>query len=193
VYLAVEATDRGPRDVRGSDGALRMNDMSTPTPLSETLIDAFVEAGLGVRGDSNGRDPYVADRYQTLFVDGIRRSVADAFLTPEDRPRDNFTLVTGAHVNRVVIEDGRAVGVEVNGPDGTSTIRAGREVILSGGASNTPQILMLSGVGPRHRLEELGIPVAADLPVGEGLRDHIYSHVYTLARPMHHFKPRPDS
>jgi choline dehydrogenase len=183
-YLNVEGTDRGPSDVRGNDGPLRMTDLPTPTELSDTLLDAFVEAGFGSRGDSNGRDPFVADRFQTLYVDGVRLSIADAFLTPEVRARDNFTLMTGTHVTRVLIEDGRAVGVEASSSDGTSTIGAGREVVLSGGTFNTPQILMLSGIGPRDHLEELGVPVLADVPaVGGHLRDHPAPNIYTVAAP----------
>lgn len=181
-WLAVERTDRGPSDVRGNNGPLQMTDLPTPTQLSETLIEAYVSTGMGTRGDANGTDPFVADRFQTLFVDGVRRSVADAYLTPEVRARDNFTLMTGAHVTRVIVEGGRATGVEVSTPDGTSVIAATREIVLSGGAFNTPQILMLSGIGPRAHLDEHGITVVADLAaVGQNLRDHIYPHVYTQA------------
>lgn len=182
VYLRVEGTDRGPNDVRGSDGPLRMTDLPTPTSLAEKLLDAYVESGFGNRGDSNGRNPFVADRFQTLFVDGVRQTIADSFLTPDVRSRDNFTLMTGGHVTRVVIEDGRATGVEISTLDGMSIISARREVVLSGGTFNTPQILMLSGIGPREHLEELGIPVLADIPaVGQNLRDHIYPLVHTRA------------
>lgn len=181
-YLAIEATDRGPAELRGSDGPVRMNDIATPTALSDTLLDAFVEGGFGERGDTNGPVSDVADRYQTVFVDGVRRTVADAYLTEEVRERENLTIRVGAHVTRVIIEDGRAVGVEVHAADGVHEFRARREIILSGGSYNTPQILMLSGVGPRAHLESVGIPVVVDLPgVGSGLRDHIYPHVYTLA------------
>lgn len=181
-FLAIEGTDRGPGDLRGTDGPVRMNDIATPTPLSDTLLDAFVESGFGARGDSNGSVADVADRYQTVFVDGVRHTVADAYLTDDVRARENFTVRTRTHVTRVIIENGRAVGVEVSTDGATEIIRARREVILSGGSYNTPQLLMLSGVGPRDHLEEMGIPVAVDLPgVGSGLRDHIYPHVYTLA------------
>lgn len=181
-YLAIEATDRGPSDVRGSDGPVQMNDIATPTTLSDTLLDAFVEVGFGVRGDSNGVVSDVADRYQTVFVDGVRRTVADAYLTPEVRARNNFSIRTGAHVTRVLIEDGRATGIEIAVDGTTTTIRARREVVLSSGSYNTPQLLMLSGVGPKEHLESLGIPVVVDLPgVGSGLRNHVYAHVYTLA------------
>ncbi|MGA1838192.1 GMC oxidoreductase [Herbiconiux sp. 11R-BC] len=181
-YLAIEATDRGPADLRGTDGPVQMNDIATPTPLSDILLDAFTEGGFGERGDSDGPVADVADRYQTVFVDGVRRTVADAYLTSEVRERANLTVRVGAHVNRVVIENGRAVGVEVRTADGVQVLRARHEVVLSGGSYNSPQLLMLSGVGPREHLESLGIPVLVDLPgVGSGLRDHIYPHVYTLA------------
>jgi len=180
-YVAIEATDRGPRDLRGSDGPVQMNDIATPTELSDTLLGAFVELGLGERGDSNGPNAFVADRYQTVFVDGVRRTVADAYLTPEVRARENFTIRTGAHVTRVLIEDGRAVGVEIDVDGVREEIRTAGEVVLSGGSYNTPQLLMLSGVGPAQHLEDRGIPVVVDLPgVGSGLRDHLYAHVYSL-------------
>jgi choline dehydrogenase len=180
-FLAIEASDRGPSDLRGSAGPVKMSDVASPTDLSDTILDAFVEVGLGSRGDSNGADAYVADRYQTIFVDGVRRTIADAYLTPDVRARDNFALLTGAHVTRVLFDGTRVTGVEVSRAGEVSTIRVRREVILSGGTYNTPQILMLSGVGPRAHLEELGIPVVADAPaVGQGLRDHLYPHVYTL-------------
>jgi choline dehydrogenase len=181
-FLAIEGSDRGPSDLRGSSGPVKMTDVASPTDLADTILDAFVEAGLGSRGDSNGADPYVADRYQTIFVDGVRHTIADAYLTPEVRSRDNFALLTGAHVTRVLFDGARVVGVEISRGGEVSTIRVGREVVLSGGTYNTPQILMLSGVGPRAELEALGIPVVADVPaVGQGLRDHIYPHVYSLA------------
>jgi choline dehydrogenase-like flavoprotein len=109
-FVRIESSDRGPSEWRGSDGPVRMSDIATPTALSDTLLDAFVEAGLGERGDSNGPEPFVADRYQTIFVVGTRRTIADAFLTAEVRERKNFSLLTGAHVTRVVIEDSRATG-----------------------------------------------------------------------------------
>ncbi|RFA23663.1 GMC family oxidoreductase [Subtercola boreus] len=112
-FLAIEATDRGPADLRGSDGPLRLNDIATPTALSDTLLDAYVEYGFGARGDSDGAVADVADRYQTVFVDGVRHTVADAYLTEEVRARESLTIRVGAHVSRVIIEDGRAVGAEV--------------------------------------------------------------------------------
>jgi choline dehydrogenase-like flavoprotein len=182
-FRKVESTDRGPDTLRGQNGPIHMEDISTPTDLSDKLRDAFVEIGLGALGDSAGADPFVADRYQTLFRNGVRSTVADDFLTPEVRARDNFTIMTDAHVLRVVIEEGRATGVEIRDGDGVRTLSSRREVILSAGAFNTPQILMLSGVGPHEHLETLGITTLVDSPaVGANLQDHIYSHAYTLAK-----------
>ncbi len=181
-YLNVEATERGPSDVRGNNGPILMSDIPTPTQLSDRLLDAYVEAGLGAKGDSNGKYPFVADRYQTLFVKGVRQSIADAFLTSKVRSRNNFTLLTNSHVTRVIVEKARVIGVEVSTKEGKYIIKATAEVVLSCGVFNTPQILMLSGIGPRKHLEELGIPVVADIPaVGDNLQDHICAHVYTLA------------
>jgi choline dehydrogenase len=181
-FRHVEHTDRGPDSLRGHHGPIVMQDIATPTELSERLRDAFVEAGLGERGDSAGPDPFVVDRYQTMFDDGVRRTIADDFLTDVVRARDNFSIITGAHVMRVVIKDGRATGVEIRNGDGVRVINARREVVLSAGTFNTPQILMLSGVGPREHLESLGIDVVVDAPaVGANLQDHIYAHVYTRA------------
>jgi choline dehydrogenase len=181
-FRHVEGTDRGPDALRGHDGPIVMQDISTPTDLSERLRDAFVEAGLGNRGDSAGADPFVVDRYQTMFVDGVRRTVADDFLTDAVRARDNFSIVTSAHVTRVVIKDGRATGIEIRDGNGVRTITARREVVLSAGTFNTPQILMLSGIGPREHLQSLGIDVIVDSPaVGANLQDHIYAHAYTMA------------
>jgi choline dehydrogenase len=181
-FLAIEGSDRGPSSFRGATGPVRMSDVATPTQLSETILDAVGEAGLGARGDSNGAEAFVADRYQTIFVDGVRQTIADAYLTPEVRARANFSLLTDAHVTRILVEDGRAVGVEVRHDGETVVVRARREVVLSAGTYNTPQLLLLSGIGPRADLEALGIDVVADIPaVGQGLRDHVYPHVYTIA------------
>jgi choline dehydrogenase-like flavoprotein len=181
-FLKIEGSNRGPSAFRGATGPVRMSDVATPTDLSETILDAVGEAGLGARGDSSGAEAFVADRYQTIFVDGVRQTIADAYLTTEVRARANFSLRTGAQVTRVLVEDGRAVGLEVSVAGESIVLRARREIVLSAGTYNTPQLLLLSGIGPRAELEALGIDVVADIPaVGRGLRDHIYPHVYTSA------------
>lgn len=181
-FLRIEASNRGPSDTRGHDGVVVMSDLTTPTALSDRLLDAYVDAGFGKRGDSNGTDPFVAARFQTIFKDGVRRTIADDFLDEDVRARANLDILTSAHVTRVLFEGNRATGVEIRDVDGTvRVVVANSEVVLSAGSFNTPQILMLSGVGPREHLEALGLDVVVDLPgVGQNLQDHIYAHVYTM-------------
>ena len=181
-YLRIENTDRGPSQWRGSGGPVTVQDMPSPTNLPDLLLDAFSEAGYGPRGDVDGRTPFVADRYQSLFVARTRRTTADAYLTDEVRARPNLRLVTEAFVTRIVFEGTRATGV-VYEHDGTEHgLSVQREVILSAGVINTPQLLMLSGVGPATHLREHGIAVVADVPgVGENLHDHPYVPIQAMA------------
>ena len=114
---------------------------------------------------------------------GRRWSSADAYLHPAER-RPNLTVRTGALTTRVLVEGGRATGVEYRAGGQVHTVRATREVVLSGGAINSPQLLMLSGIGPADHLREVGVDVVHDLPgVGGGLQDHpLVPMVYTCAR-----------
>ena len=122
--------------------------------------------------DYNGASQEGASIFQQNVSGGLRYSSSVGYL--DDHGLPNLTVWTGAQVQRVVIEGNRAVGVEVITASGRETIRAGREVILSAGAFGSPQLLMLSGVGPAAHLREHGIDVVADLPVGENLHDHMF-------------------
>ena len=182
VFKSVEDSDRGPSALRGKGGLLGMRDLPTPTEFSETLLSAFTQAGLGHRGDANGETPYVADRYQTLFPNDTRRTPADAYLNESVRARPNLQILTEALVTKVNFEGTRAAGVtyRTNGED--KTIEAGREVIICAGAFNTPQVLMLSGIGPADHLQSMGIPCVADVPgVGSNLQDHLVISLLGLA------------
>ena len=159
-----------------------MSDLPSPQPISEAFVDACAELGLPRRRDFNGGEQAGAGLYQTTSRNGWRSSAAGAYLRPA-RARANLTVETGAHVTRVLIDKGRAVGVAyVKGdardgrarPTGAErTLHAGREVILAAGAIGSPKLLMLSGLGPAAHLSDLGIGVVADLPgVGENLQDH---------------------
>jgi len=181
-FKSVENTDRGPSEWRGRGGPLSMQDLPTPTEFSDTLLTAFSEAGLGPRGDANGETPYVADRYQTLFPEGKRHTPADAYLNEGVRSRPNLHVLTEALVTKVNFEGKRAVGVTYRNNGQDQTITAAREVILSAGAFNTPQLLMLSGVGPAHHLAAMGIACVADVPgVGSNLQDHLVISLLGLA------------
>ncbi|XP_054709909.1 uncharacterized protein LOC129219656 [Uloborus diversus] len=127
--------------------------------------------------------------YQTGFYDiqgilrsGQRCSTAKAYLVPAEN-RTNLDILTDAYVRKIIIEKGRAVGVQFDHEGSTYEVKAKREVILSAGATNTPKILMLSGIGPRKELERFKIPIVSDLPVGKNLQDHCGSNENFLLDP----------
>lgn len=181
-YLRIEDTDRGPSEWRGSGGPITLSDLPSPTGLADSLLFAFTEAGYGPRGDVDGASPYVADRYQSIFKARVRRTPADAYLTEEVRARPNLRIVTEAAVTRVVFEGTRASGVVYEQGGSEHMIEVEREVVLSTGVISTPQLLMLSGVGPATHLREHGIDIVADVPgVGENLHDHPTTPVVAAA------------
>ena len=147
---------------------LRPEELRDPNPLTVAFVEAAQQAGIA---RSPGLEPTQLDGVRLTRVTqrrGRRNSAADAYLRPAlERP--NLTVRTNAHVTRVVVEGTRAVGVEVD----DEIVRA-REIVLCGGTVNSPQLLLLSGIGPREELERHGIPVALDLPgVGASLQDHL--------------------
>ena len=144
--------------------------LRTVNRLSEAFIDACGQCGIPRTADFNGGEQWGAGLYRVTQKGGRRLSAARAFLVH----RPNLRVETGARATRVLFEGTRAVGVEYVRAGRTERARAGREVILSGGAVNSPQLLMLSGVGPADALRRLSIPVVADLPgVGANLQDHL--------------------
>ncbi len=164
----------GPGDdaLRGRDGPLTVSDISHPNPLSAAYLQAATATGLPLNPDYNGQMQEGTAYFQTTSRNGRRCSAAVAFLTPAMR-RPNLRVLTHAHAERVLFEGRRAVGVVVNRAGQQVTVRARREVILCGGAINSPQLLLLSGVGPAASLQAMGIPVLHDLPgVGRNLQDH---------------------
>ncbi|CAL1288546.1 unnamed protein product, partial [Larinioides sclopetarius] len=121
--------------------------------------------------DSNGARQTGFDVLQGTIRNGQRCSTSKAYLVPAEN-RTNLDVVPEAHVRKVLIQDKQAVGVQFDFQNSTYEVKARREVIISAGGTNTPQILMLSGVGPKDHLQEFGIPVVADLPVGNNFQDH---------------------
>ncbi|OWF45867.1 L-sorbose 1-dehydrogenase [Mizuhopecten yessoensis] len=142
------------------------------TPLVDIYAEAWKEIGHQVIHDLNGPTQNGFSSMQANIKNGQRYSTSRAFLLPVMH-RHNLDVHTYSHVYKVVINDGRAVAVVVDYQGERRTVRANKEVILSAGALQSPQLLMLSGVGPRKHLKDMGIPVIADLPVGENLRDHL--------------------
>ena len=176
-----EGNERGGSEFHGGDGPLGVSDPRHRNPLSEVFLEAARQAGHAPTDDFNGARQEGFGWYQTTTRDGARSSSARAYLKPV-RKRPNLTVITGATASRVTITDGRATGVvySVNGKGAFHQV-AGKEVILSGGAINSPQLLMLSGIGPAAHLRQHGITVVRDLPgVGGNLQDHL--DVCTLQR-----------
>ena len=158
--------------IHGTHGKLNIADLRFTHPVSRAFIEAGVQAGHPATDDFNNDVQEGMGMYKVNQKDGERCGVSRAYLHPVmDRP--NLTIMTDALVNRVLFEGKRAIGVEVEHKGQIRTLKADNEVILSGGAINSPQILKLSGVGPAAELAEHNIPLVHDLPgVGENLQDH---------------------
>lgn len=157
---------------QGEAGPLDIGDVPMEHPLLEKMTEAFVEAGAPASTDLNGTTREGISRVRLNAHKGLRVSAAVAYLHPAMR-RANLDVVTNALVARVLFEGKRAVGVEYYRGNERCVVRARREVILAGGAINSPQLLELSGIGAGARLNELGIATLADSPrVGENLQDH---------------------
>lgn len=173
-FKALEDNEAGPDDWRGRGGPVHVSDMRGKVhPLTRLYLEAGRQAGLPINEDFNGRSQEGVGVYQITTRDGRRMSAARAFLRPAMK-RGNVRVETGAHVTRVLFEGRRAVGVEYEKGGRTLQARAGREVILSGGAVCSPKLLELSGVGDPAILKEHGIAVVeANVNVGEHLQDHL--------------------
>ncbi|NQW11476.1 MAG: GMC family oxidoreductase N-terminal domain-containing protein [Alphaproteobacteria bacterium] len=160
---------------RGRDGSLTVTDIDWSHPLTEAFIAGCIAEGIPRNPDYNGAKQEGVAYAQRTIAGGRRMSAARAFLHPAMK-RPNLNVVTNAHATEIVLEGKRATGVRYNhgGRHGIpSEVQARREVILSGGTYNSPQLLQLSGIGPAELLNELGIPVRHALAgVGENLRDH---------------------
>ncbi len=157
----------------GKGGPLNVVTIKPVNPLTERYFEACRRRQLPERQDFNGDGQFGFGPYQVTQKDGKRCSAADAFLKPALH-RENLSAITGALARRVVFEGGRACGVEIETGGEIRIIHARKEVILSGGAINSPQLLMLSGVGPADHLREAGVSPEHDLPgVGENLQDHL--------------------
>ncbi|MFC5699126.1 GMC family oxidoreductase [Pseudomonas sp. GCM10022186] len=168
-----------------SGGALYVSDVSAELhPLRRHFFAAAEELGLPLTSDFNGPNPEGVGSYHINTRDGVRCSAADAFLRPALR-RSNVRLMTRALARRVIFEGRRATGIEFEHNGQLVTARARREVILSAGAINSPQLLQLSGVGPADLLQRLGIPVVLDQPlVGGQLQDHLgINYFYRSSEP----------
>jgi choline dehydrogenase len=172
-FKRMESWEDGATDLRGAGGPIQVTRQKDLTPASQAFIEALAEtAGVKKIDDYNGESQEGASVFQENARDGLRYSSSVGYLDGHGLP--NLTVRTGVRITRVVLDGNRATGVEVTTKDGPATIRAAKEVILSAGAFGSPQLLMLSGIGPADHLREHGIGVVADLPVGDNLHDHMF-------------------
>ncbi|MFC7752481.1 GMC family oxidoreductase [Tsukamurella soli] len=171
-FKRLENWQDGASDVRGEGGPIQVTRQRDLTGAARSFMTAAAQTlAAPVIEDYNGPDQEGISIFQQSVSGGIRYSSAQGYLR---RGRPGLTVVVGAHVARVAIERGRATGVEILTGTGRRVIRAEQEVIVSGGTMGSPHILLLSGIGPAEQLREHGIDVAANLPVGQNLHDHLF-------------------
>ena len=176
-FRKAENNERGGNEFHGVGGPLNVSDSRFRNEIVDAIIEAAVQAGVPRNQDFNGATQDGVGYYQATVGDGRRWSAAVAYLRPA-QGRKNLVVTPNAHATRVLIENGRAVGVEYRTPAGLATARARGEVIVSGGVYGSPQLLLLSGLGPGAHLKDMGIDVVRDQPaVGANLHDHFNSYV----------------
>jgi choline dehydrogenase len=183
-FLKAEDNERGASEWHAIGGPLPVSDQRSGNAISPAFVEAGVEAGLARNEDFNGAEQDGVGMYQVTQRGGMRASAAVSYLHPASE-RPNLTVMPYMHVNRVLFEGRKAVGVEASQLGQPQELRAEREVILCGGAYNSPQLLMLSGIGPAEHLTMREIEVLLDQPaVGENLGDHPASYsVFTTEEP----------
>jgi choline dehydrogenase len=178
------AAGRNP-EVRGVDGPMMIAPQSNPDPLSQAWFQAALEAGHPMNAEGNGAVSEGVSWTEMNIVDGRRQSTADAYLNPIlDRP--NLTIMTDAHVTKLIFDGRRCCGAEYAVGPNLSTVLVEGEVIVSAGTIGTPHLLMRSGLGPAAHLRDKGVTVVADIPaVGQNLHDHIMCWIsYAAAEPL---------
>jgi choline dehydrogenase-like flavoprotein len=168
-----EKQQHGESELHGADGYLSVSDLRHTNPLSETFVEAALDVGLNQVSDFNSTKREGLGFYQVTQENGQRCSTAKGYITAAlNRP--NLTILTKALVQKILIENGVAVGVKLQLDGQQIELQAKKEVLLAAGAINSPQVLMLSGVGPKAHLAEKDIETKVDLPgVGQNLQDHL--------------------
>jgi choline dehydrogenase len=184
-FLKAEDNERGASEWHATGGPLPVSDQRSGNKITPAFVEAGVEAGLARNDDFNGAEQDGAGMYQVTQRGGMRASAAVAYLHSAMAERTNLTVMPYMHVDRVLFEGKRAVGVGASQLGQAQELRAEREVILCGGTYNSPQLLMLSGVGPAEHLTLREIDVLLDQPaVGENLSDHTAAYsVFTTPEP----------
>ncbi|RZI44103.1 choline dehydrogenase [Herbaspirillum sp. HC18] len=187
LFRRAENRERGETPFHGTGGPLNVAALRSPSILTDVFVRAAAEAGFRINDDFNGASQEGVGQYEVTQKNGERWSVARAYLHPVLR-RPNLTVLTGAHATRILLEGRRATGVAILQEGKPVDIGANREVLLAGGAINSPQLLLLSGIGPEDELQRHGIPVQHSLPgVGRNLQDHLdVLVVHKCVKPVSH-------
>ena len=182
-FRKAEDNERGADTFHGAGGPLRVSNQPYEWEIAKTLLEACQQAGIPFNPDFNGAKQEGCGYYQTTTKDKRRWSTAAAYLKMA-KSRPNLTIRTNAHATRILFAGKRATGVEFRTPKGLEVAHAGREVIVSGGAYGSPQLLQLSGVGPGQHLADMGIDVVHDMAgVGSNLQDHFNTYcTYRISR-----------
>jgi choline dehydrogenase-like flavoprotein len=168
----------GPSAFHGRGGPMNVRSVTHPNPLNFAFFEALASLGYPARSDLTGADSEGMALRQLCIRDGIRETTARALLRPA-LPRSNLTVLTHTQATRVVLADQRAVAIEASSSGSSFLVRARREVVLAAGSIQSPQLLMLSGIGDGEHLASLGIEVRHHLPgVGRNLHDHLASPVH---------------
>jgi choline dehydrogenase len=177
-FRKCEDNERGASEWHGAGGPLAVSDLPQPHELGDAFIASAMALGIPRNPDFNGASQEGTGYYQATARNGRRCSTAVAYLRPAEK-RPNLRVEVEALVTRVLFEGKRATGVVYEARGARHEVRAAREVILSGGSFNSPQLLQLSGIGPRALLERHGVAVVHDAPrVGEDLQDHFYCRTF---------------
>ncbi|MBT6205431.1 MAG: choline dehydrogenase [Alphaproteobacteria bacterium] len=187
-FKKMEKTDGGDEGFRGREGPMEITMGGDSSPLYRAYVEAAQQAGYPFTSDVNGFQQEGVFFMERTVLGGVRNSTARAYLHPA-LSRPNLTSEVNAHTNKVLFEGNKAVGVEYIQNGETKQVRAEREVIISSGVFNSPQILLRSGVGNAEHLKALDIPVVNDLPgVGENLQDHLdWPIQYFCKQPVSHY------
>lgn len=176
-FKRAQHQERGASELHGTGGPLNVADPRCVNPLSAAFVKAAAQCGIPRNDDFNGPQQTGAGLYQLTQKNGARYSAYDAYLKPHLR-RPNLRIETQAHATRLLFENARCIGVQYLAAGKPTEARAAREVILCGGAINSPQLLLLSGIGPAEQLRALGISIVADLPgVGRNMQDHLLTPI----------------
>ena len=176
-FKKIENWSGGENEYRGSNGLLPVNQSKNNNPLFKAFIKSAEEAGYKANPDMNGKDQEGFGMYDVNINNGQRASASKHYLKSAEN-RKNLNIFSNSFVERIIFDGQKAIGIEVKIKNKTEKVFANKEVIVSAGSINSPQLLMLSGIGPAKHLNELGINVVKDLPgVGKNLQDHLETYV----------------